>query len=203
MCFQATNVPSVTLQTAVLMQVKDFANVQKTFSVHDITRTIREKTGNGEIEIPEVEVSGASFRFDIPHTKVKAIFDELWRTGVFDPFLTLSRNFNGTFFEYVPTPVNGASAAAPAPVVPTSAPIVAAATVASANRVDKQVVTSKVQTYLDNHAGSTVTIEQIRAGIKCNGWTCSEIIDIIRNSSTSATVTSINQYVSKVEVSIP
>jgi hypothetical protein len=60
MCNQ---VQSVTLQTAVLMTVKEFAQNSQTFSVHDITRTIRSKAAQGDLEIPEVEVAGASFRF--------------------------------------------------------------------------------------------------------------------------------------------
>ena len=68
---------SVTLQTAVLLTVKEFAQANQPFSVHDITRTIRSKAANGDLEIPEVEVAGASFRFDIPHAKVKGLLYDL------------------------------------------------------------------------------------------------------------------------------
>ena len=100
------NVPSVTLQSAVLLQVKEFVKNKQTFSVHDITRNIRSKASSGDLEIPETEVSGTSFKNDIPHAKVKNIFDNLWQTGVFDSEFTLSRLFNGTYFEYTPTLVN-------------------------------------------------------------------------------------------------
>ena len=93
MCKQ---VQSVTLQTAIFMQAKEFAASNVPFSVHDITRILRVKTAQGELEIPEVEVSGASFRFDIPHAKVKALFDELDRTSAFDADFTTTRTFNGT-----------------------------------------------------------------------------------------------------------
>ena len=104
MCKQ---VPSVTLQTAVLTTVKGFARDNTPFSVHDITTAIRSKTAQGELEIPEVEISGASFRFDVQHSKVKSLFDELWRTGVFDPDFTLNRQFNGMYFLYTPAAGNG------------------------------------------------------------------------------------------------
>ena len=112
-----TNAPSVSLQTAVHMQVQEFAKNGTVFSVHDITRNIRLKVKAGDLEIPETEVLGTSFRNDIPHATVKKIFDELWQTGVFDAEFTLSRVFNGTYFEYTPTLVNQS-----VPTVPTAPP---------------------------------------------------------------------------------
>lgn len=105
------NIPSVTLQTAVIMVVKEFAEKNTTFSCHDITRNIREKTSSGLLEIPEVETSdtNSQIRFDISHVKVKALFDELWNTGAFDATFSLTRNFNGMYFEYEPLIVVNAS----------------------------------------------------------------------------------------------
>ena len=117
MCKQ---VQSVTLQTAIFMQAKEFAASNVPFSVHDITRILRVKTAQGELEIPEVEVSGASFRFDIPHAKVKALFDELDRTSAFDADFTTTRTFNGMYFEYTPQLVGNVSAS-PAPASTTPA----------------------------------------------------------------------------------
>jgi hypothetical protein len=182
MCNQ---VPSVTLQTAVLMQVKEFANNNQQFSVHDITRTIRQKTAAGDLEIPEVEVSGASFRFDIPHAKVKALFDELWRTGVFDPDFTLSRNFNGTYFEYTPSAVNQSAYAgvsvsptpvtapvsSPTPTAPTNTASVASGTLPSD-------IAARVATYLSNcrNRNFRPTLKQVQSAIKrgdaSTGYSC-------------------------------
>lgn len=178
---------SVTLQTAVLIQVKEFANNNQPFSVHDVTRAIRSKTANGELEIPEVEVSGASFRFDIPHAKVKALFDELWRTGVFDPDFTLNRNFNGMYFEYTPSPVGNAQAS----TTPTqtqnvsAAPVAQTPAVASA-AVPMSVVQSRIQDYLDNCEGRNFrpTLKQIQSAIKrdaSTGWTCEQIQDYVEH----------------------
>jgi hypothetical protein len=196
------NVPSVTLQTAVLMQVKELAAQNKQFSVHDITRAIRTKASDGDLEIPEVEVSGASFRFDIPHAKVKAIFDELWRTGVFDSDFTLSRNFNGTYFEYTPTPVSPVTATTPLGLVQAMANkgLQAAANVALPNNIvpfptpqpqklpppapSDSVVQGRIQTYLDNceSKGFRPTLKQVQSAIKrdvSTGWSCEKIQDYV------------------------
>ena len=182
MCNQ---VPSVTLQTAVLMQVKEFASNNQSFSVHDITRTIRNKTGQGELEIPEVEVSGASFRFDIPHAKVKALFDELWRTGVFDPDFTLSRQFNGMYFEYTPSPVGGAAYAGVSVTQTAPQPSAPVATAPSAP-VPDSVVRDRIQTYLQNCTSKNFrpTLRNVQSAIKrdvSTGWSCEKIQDYIEN----------------------
>lgn len=212
MCTQT--VPSVTLQTAVLMQVQEFAKDNKTFSVHDITTAVRRKTANGELEIPEVEVAGASFRFDIPHVKVKAIFDELWRTGVFDPFLTLARQFNGTYFEYTPT-LNASATqtqtsnvtAAPANVsviAPATAPaVVPVLNVAPTNDSD---VKERIRTYLNNCVTRNFrpTLKQVQSGIKRNsstGWTCAMIGDYIEQEL-GYTIVSDPDFVSASQVAV-
>lgn len=194
MCTQT--VPSVTLQTAVLMQVQEFAKDNQTFSVHDITKVVRRKTANGELEIPEVEVSGTSFRFDISHVKVKAIFDELWKTGVFDPFLTLNRQFNGTYFEYSPTLNVSASqttnvAAVPANVsglTPVTALITAPAVVPVLNvtPASDDDVKERIRTYLNNCVTRNFrpSLKQVQSGIKrssSTGWTCEKIGEYIEN----------------------
>jgi len=206
MCNQA-NVPSVTLQTAVLMQVKEFAQNSQPFSVHDVTRNLRMKTSQGEIEIPEVEVQGASFRFDIPHVKVKGIFDELWRTGVFDPVLTLNRTFNGTYFEYTPSLVAGAAPSvtvtAP-PVTPTQTVSTPSASPTS-GPVSDSVVQSRIQTYLDNCQSRNFrpTLKQVQSAIKrdvSTGWSCEKIQDYIEGLGYS--VVADPDYVSASQVAL-
>lgn len=186
-----SNVPSITLQTAVLMQVQEFAQNSQTFSVHDITTVVRRKTASGELEIPEVEVVGSSFRFDIPHVKVKAIFDELWRTGVFDPFLTLRRQFNGTYFEYTPTQV--ANTCTPVPAIPTNVnnvtlspapPVVPALKVTSPPPTSDDNVKNRIRTYLNNCVTRNYrpTLKQVQSAIKraaSTGWTCEQIGDFV------------------------
>lgn len=197
MCNQ---VQSVTLQTAVLMQAKEFAQKNQQFSVHDITSALRNKTAQGELEIPEVEVSGASFRFDIPHVKVKALFDELWRTGVFDPDFTLSRQFNGTYFEYTPSPVAGAYAGVSVPPTPTVAsatnatnvgqawgattPAVPApvATIPTASGPLPSDIAARVATYLTNCGTRNFrpTLKQVQSAIKRGDASTGYGCDVLR-----------------------
>lgn len=185
MCNQ---VQSVTLQTAILMQVKEFAQAQQPFSVHNITQEVRSKVNSGTLEIPEVEVTGASFRFDIPHTKVKALFDELWRTGVFDPDFSLNRQFNGTYFEYTPT--LNTPVAAPVPTVMPAAfvtapqPSFTATTTAAPTPTGDAAVRSRIQTYLTNCGNRNFrpTLKQLQSAIKrdtSTGWSCEKIKDYV------------------------
>jgi hypothetical protein len=178
---------TVTLQTAILIQVKELAGNNKTFSVHDITREVRSKVNAGILEIPEVEVHGSSFRFDIPHAKVKSLFDELWRSGVFDPDFSLSRNFNGTYFEYTPTPVAAQASvtiAQPA-IVPPSASVPSAAPATT--------VTGRIDKYLSNCQARNFrpTLKQVQSAIKrdvSTGMTCEQIQDYVEGLGYSVTV---------------
>lgn len=181
-----TSLQSVTLQTAVLMQVKEFAAANQTFSVHDITRTVRDKVNNALLEIPEVEVSGASFRFDIPHAKVKALFEELWRTGIFNPDFTLGRKFNGQYFEYTPTSNSGAPDVTPS--VPSYTVSPSTTTAAPSTSVSNDgSVKSRVQQYLTNCAKRNFrpTLKNVQSAIKrgdmSTGWSCDSLKTVIES----------------------
>ena len=188
MCNQ---IKSVTLQTAIFMQAKEFATNNSPFSVHDITRSIREKTAQGELEIPEVEVSGVSFRFDISHAKVKALFDELYRTSAFDADFTLTRNFNGMYFEYTPQLIGSVSttpAPIPAPVganVPVPTLIVPATTIASLPTGISATNSDRIKLYLTNCITRNFrpTLRKVQSAIKRNDAipipSCEELKDYI------------------------
>lgn len=183
----------VTLQIAVLQQVKEFASANRPFSVHNITQEIRNKVNSGALEIPEVEVSGASFRFDIPHVKVKSIFDDLWNSGVFNPDFTLTRQFNGTFFDYTPQPVQSAApigTAVPASVTPanTSFTVAPSATTTTTTVVvSRNVAKERIQQYLTNceNRNFRPTLKQVQSAIKrgevSTGYTCEDIKAIVEN----------------------
>lgn len=170
---------AVTLQTAVIMQVKEFANSNRQFSVHDITQAIRNKVNQGVLEIPEVEVVGTSWRFDIPHTKVKGLFDELWRTGVFDPDFSLSRAFTGMYYEYTPSVVN--SPAVAQPTFSVSQPMVVPPSTQSSTVSNADVaVKFRIETYLSNCKSKNFqpTLKQVQSAIKrerSTGWSCEQI----------------------------
>jgi hypothetical protein len=171
------------------MQVKEFAAAGQTFSVHDITRTVREKVNNALLEIPEVEASGASFRFDIPHAKVKALFEELWRTGIFNPDFTLTRKFNSQYFEYTPVPTTAATVTPSVPsytVSPSTTPATTTATAAPSTSVSNDgSVESRVQQYLTNCASRNFrpTLKQVQSAIKrgdvSTGWSCDSLKTVI------------------------
>lgn len=196
MCNNQT-VPSVTLQSAVLLQVKEFVQNKQAFSVFDITREIRTKASNGDLEIPEAEVNGASFRFDIPHAKVKDLFNDLWNTGVFDPDFTLDRKFNGTYFVYTPSLVSGNTAAPQPGTSTTSTTITATPAVTSQfaptlsvqplfTKVPSSVVKDRVSFYLDNCQDRNFrpTLKQVQSAIKrdvSTGWSCEELKSLIEN----------------------
>ena len=184
MCNQ---VQSVTLQTAILMQVKEFAQNNQQFSIHDITRIIREKTTQGELEIPEVEVTGASFRFDIQHAKVKVLFDELWNTGVFDPDFILSRKFNGVYFDYTPASVSKSDPYDDAPVTPSStAPVPTPTTSVTYGPLPSDSL-DRITTYLANchNRNFRPTLKQIQSAIKradiSTGISCDELKSCVVN----------------------
>ena len=222
MCNQ---VQSVTLQTAVLMQVKEFAQNNTPFSIHDITRAIRSKCASGELEIPEVETQNFSFRYDIQHSKVKVFFDDLWRNGVFDPEFSLNRKFvNGMYFEYTPTlntPIPSTlgsgivPSATPAPTDPVylGTPITSIAPASPViatilnGMVTRPVIIDRVKLYLANcrKQGFCPTLKQVQSAIKRNnrstGWTCPELSDVIKNDL-GYTVTATSNFASDSQVNV-
>jgi len=184
-----TNVPTVSLKEAVVIQITEFARNSQAFSVHDVTRSIRSKASQGELDIPETEVAGASFRFDIPHSKVKSIFDDLWRTGALDSICNLNRQFTGMYFEYTPTlNPNSPTGNVPPPVAPT-APSVQISNppyTTGTSTLTDSVVRDRIQTYLINCTNRNFrpTLKQVQSAIKrdvSTGWSCEKIQDYVEN----------------------
>lgn len=185
-----TSAPSVTLQTAVLIAVKEFATQSRTFSIHDITKSIRAKCNSGELEIPEVEVTGGGqFRFEVEHDKVKELFLELLNTGAFDADFSLTEQFNrqGGFRTYTPSSVNGAiSVASPTtvnvPVATVTTP--AAAPVATPAPIDSDVQ-DRINKYLTNcrNRNFRPSLRQVQSAIKrgerSTGYTVEALRDFI------------------------
>ena len=94
---------TVTLQTAVIMVVKDFVGNDKSFSIHDITVGIREKCNKGLLEISEIENPdpASPFRFNVEHSSVRSLFNEMWDRGVFSGQTPiLDRRHNGRYWEF-------------------------------------------------------------------------------------------------------
>lgn len=189
------NVPSVTLQTAILLQVKEFAEKNTKFSAHDITAALRSKCNSGQMEIPEVEdLSGAdSHRFNIQHNAVRTLFNEMRDNGVFDAEYTIRKQFNGMFFEYIADVVNKTStpsvtpAATPAnpPFVPAPATFVAPIPTSTTGVLDN-ILKDRVESYLENCANrnfrpSLKNVQSaIKRGNKSTGVSSAELLDYIQ-----------------------
>ena len=184
-----SNTNPVTLQAAILSQIREFATTGKTFSVHEVTQALRSKVNSGTLEIPEVETQNASFRFDIPHKKVKSIFEDLWNSGVFTPDFTLNRRFTGVYFEYIPVTATTSTPTPPvAPIGTVAVPAASPATIGVATvsgKVPKSTVMSRISQYLDNCASRSFrpTLKQVQSAIKrgdvSTGWNCEEIKDVV------------------------
>lgn len=199
----STQNQTVTLQDAVALQVKEFAANSQKFSVHDVTVAVRGKVNAGTLEIPEVEVQGSSFRFDIPHVKVKSLFEDLWRNGTFDADFTLNRAFNGTFYEYTPS-LSQLSGAAPTPTAQMS---IAQPQINPPSASVGSSVKERIQKYLENCANRNFqpTLKQVQSAIKrgnqSTGVSCEDLNTIITNDL-GYSVTADPNYVSASQVVI-
>jgi len=190
------------LNKAILTQVQEFATNNVTFSVHDVTVELRKKANAGNLNLPEFEDNNGQYKYNIPHASVKTSFLDLLSDGIFTEIgLQLNRTYNQVYFEYNAVPVTPSSqpvvtaytqtgpnpnyqATNPQPYKTTScipSSLYGNSTQkAPPTKLDRKSVEDKVSNYLDSHTGLQVSIEQIRAGIKCNGWTCAEILDIVK-----------------------
>jgi hypothetical protein len=185
-------VPSVTLQTAVILAVKNFGTNGQTFSIHDITKAIRNQCNNGELEIPEVEITGGGqYRFEVEHTKVKALFLDLFNSGAFDNDFALLEEFNRAngFRTYTPqTQVN--TPTSPVPVVgtaPITTPVVtiSAPTASTTKSIDSEVQ-GRIQKYLDNckNRNFRPSLRHVQSAIKrgdhSTGYSVEDLRDFIQ-----------------------
>ena len=207
MCNQNSNVQSVNLQTAVLMQVQEFVQAGKQFSRFEITLALRDKCNNNLLEIPEVEdtTPGARYRFDIRKDAVDVIFEQLYSNCLVNGLPPLNYRFdrvNGyrVFFAdptAAPTvPVSAQPAVPPVSVDPTGAnqivAAVAAATVPQSPMVsvpssvlNDSEIRRRVTLYMDRckTLGVTPTLKQIQSAIKrgkkSTGLSYNEISNVV------------------------
>lgn len=172
-----TNANTVTLQDAVLEQVKQFVDSGEQFSVYNVTTAIRTKCNAGLLDIPEVLNSNphSQFKYDVRHDSVKATFAELFEDSPQNGFPALTRQFSGQYWVYeadaagdgtvdnspiqVVTSVPAAPATAPAAIPATPPP-----------PVSETEVKRRIKIYLENctKAGSIPTPKQVQSAIKRN-----------------------------------
>lgn len=203
----------VSLQIAIINKVTDFAKSGTKFSVHDITRTLRDDVRNGNVSIPEIMLNGSS-RFDLPHTKVRQIFRDERNNGRFDPICSLQEDLiNNEYFQYTPTlntPVPQVATVGNSPIskvtncwggtgpMPNNKPKCVVA-------VDTDSVKDRVNGYLNRCCARYLqpTIEQIRCAIKrgnqSTGWTCEDLATLVQ-ADLGYTLVTDPDYVSKSRV---
>ena len=192
------NVPVVSLQTAVLNQVLEFAKSNTTFSLHDITRTLRDAVNTGVLEIPECEVpKNDDFTYNISHPTVKTIFFELRKNDMFyySGIAVDIPQYNGTYYEYkatvTPTQVPVVPVVVDDPVVDTDATVIDTTEVDDVDVETDASVENRVLTYLYNCERNKVnpTLKQVQSAIK-RRWdsktvTVSELLDVVKSSGYS------------------
>jgi predicted metal-dependent hydrolase len=180
------SVPTVTLQTAILLQIKEFATSGKTFSAHNITESLREKCNTGKMEIPEIEdLSGNdSYRYNVDHKNVRNLFNEMRDNGVFDADYQITKSYNGMFFVYTATsttPVQPSNSPVPSGMIVSQTPMPAAQHFQLATAEIKR----RVEQYLDNCKTRNFrpSIKHVQSAIKrgnhSTGISSSDLIDMI------------------------
>lgn len=84
--------------TAVLVTLRDVVTAKSPFSVHDITKSLRDSVNKGDIAFSDKDtedVDGVT-TFLVSHDDVREIFNDLFRSGV----LNLTKKHNGSYFTY-------------------------------------------------------------------------------------------------------
>lgn len=187
-----TTVPSVTLETAVIMQIQEFANTNQPFSRYDITVALRNKCNNGELEIPSLECVNGNVRYDIRKSSVDSIFEELLQNGVTKGVPPINGQYDPVL-RYRVFSVDTTNAVQSTPSVPTNSSTIAPNVVASAPVISQNnpVILSdseirrRINLYMYNckKVGTTPTLKKIQSAIKrgskSTGLSRHEIFNII------------------------
>lgn len=192
MC-NSTNVPSVNLATAVLMQVQEFVNSGQEFSRYDITKALRQKCNDGLLEIPECEDTnpGASYRFSILKGEVDNIFDQLFQNCLANGLPPLKvtfdrqrgyRLFSVDVVAAAPQPV-----ATPQPVVATAPPTPEVRVSVPVSTLTDTEIKRRVTLYMTRctQSGATPTLKNVQSAIKrgnkSTGLSYGEIANIVKS----------------------
>jgi hypothetical protein len=152
--------------TAVLVAVRDVAAAQPKFSVHDITKALRESVNQGDVAFSDrttEDVNGVD-TFRVAHDEVKEYFNDLVGSGV----LNLNKRHNGNYFEYSDNGAVSSTSAA-------SAPISSTPKNASVPTNGKTDLSAKIKAYLDGRgSGSVVSMKQVQSRFDDEKFTCAD-----------------------------
>lgn len=172
------SVPSVSLATAVLMQVQEFVQTGKQFSRYDVTKSLREKCNNGLLEIPEVEnTTGGNPRYFIPKQAVDDIFEQLWRNCLANGLPSLTAAYNPSLgyrtFSVDPTTISAAPQTTPqvAPQVSTPPAVSSSPSVSYGTGpviVSDAEIRRRVTVYMERCKGYNIvpSLKQVQSAIK-------------------------------------
>ena len=77
------------------MQIQEFITSGQSFSRYDITKALRQKCNDGQLEIPEIEnVNPGNIRFNVRKASVDTIFDQLYSNLLQNGIPALRYDFN-------------------------------------------------------------------------------------------------------------
>lgn len=173
---------TLTLQTAIMLEISNLLFAGAPFSAHNVTQNIRVKVDD-EYELSDVE-KDEEFDDDndewveftvIEHNQVKVIVHELHENGFID---AIKRYNPKGYIEYVPTaiPVSSNGTSNTVPIANVSP------------------YYDKINDYLLNNGPAT--IKQIQSALKIKGLLCEDIAKTLPNSR----IVGSNAYISNIVV---
>jgi hypothetical protein len=167
-------IQSFTLRDAVISQVQELINGGTPFSRYEVTKALRNRVNNGELEIPELATGGSNIKFWIKKDDVDNIFEDIFRNpsnyGV--PPLRYSIQ-PGQAFRTFEVDSNASQFPSPAPVsasLPAGASVTLAVSpvVTSSASLNDAEIRRRIKRYLERclATGELTTLKKIQSAIK-------------------------------------
>ena len=159
---------TITLQTAVMLEIANLLFAGAPFSAYNVTQNIRVKVDD-EYDLSDVEKDGDLDDDDewveftpIEHDQVKALVRELYENG----FIDATKKYNSKgYIEYVPN----------------TAIVITNNTITNSSPTNVSPYYDKINDYLTSHGPAT--IKQIQSALKVKGLLCEDIAKVLPQSS--------------------
>lgn len=195
------SIPSVSLATAVLMQVQEFVAQNRPFSRWELSVALRDKVNSGQLDIPEVENTrpGATFRYWISKDRVDQIFEQLFQNCLPNglPPLRMDPSPDGLYRVFsvdkstvqtqVPAPVVNVTIPNPDPTQQAAiASLPTAATPTKMVTLTDDEIKRRIRVYMNRckQAGIVPTLKRIQSAIKrdkSTGLSYNEIANVAKS----------------------
>jgi hypothetical protein len=164
---------NVSFVTAVLLtvgEVRQSDSLPQSFSIHDVTRLLRDKVNRGALGFSDRNVENVDGveTYRVEHNDVKRVFQELFDTGI---LLNLTYTDNGTYRQFFNVPSTVTQGVSNLISFPIALPLV------QAKRPDDPIE-QKIATYLANQSGE-VSLKKIQSRFKDDYFTCRELFDLL------------------------